>query len=408
MRVLPSLCLTVGLAACSGSARKAPPEPAAVEGTREAVSSRQPGLLEGHELRFVKETRINLTDAPGGDTLGRLTINSPLGVIRTSGDAVKVRVGNGKEGWVDGFSIASTPLTVAVALKSAEAAATADERLAWAQRASAIDPHHRGALRALANAYRETDLLAVAKRVEKKLTYPADIRVAGAGSRRSDGTLGLEWGQVEWTTPPKVRGLSANEMSALGVQRGQALWVLPTRGAAVRATVTGMRLELFNRCAGTYGHTLLVDAPIADDAVPIAYTFSTPPSAWRDAEPQRDLETAIASVGGGAEPGPAGPWYEAVATGDGVRVEVTHQQGVDERGSRSLETVRWEVDHRGGVRQVDAWKHSSFADWTHNLVGRDVSGDGRIELVTGGSCSMSIDDDQGVSQAQASPRCCGC
>src|SRR5687767_9320315 len=93
------------------------------------------------ETRYVQASTLNLRAAPSADAkvLGRLAIGSPLEVLEAgAAPFVRVRVANGREGWVDGTFLAAAALTAGDALARAKGARDPAERLSWAQRAAAI------------------------------------------------------------------------------------------------------------------------------------------------------------------------------------------------------------------------------------------------------------------------------
>lgn len=158
-RLLLSLLLTTG---CSSPPSEPIPAPA-------ATPSPRPGP------RFVQASSLNLRSAPdaGAPRVASLRINTATQVLGKQGDWRRVRLGDGREGWVPGEYLASERLALADA-KRAALAATGPDALAWWQRAAAIAPDDPEALAGLAAAYRATGQEQLAAQVARAVERLAD------------------------------------------------------------------------------------------------------------------------------------------------------------------------------------------------------------------------------------------
>lgn len=370
--------------------------------------------LEGVEAdasrRYVLASSLNLRDAPGGLRVGILAINSPVRVLEEVGDQARVRVGNGREGWVPVAYLAEAPLTVADALAAGEVAATPAEALAWAQRATALDPRDEGALTALAEAYRDTGQHELAMRLEERLEWPDDILLAGAHGQTADGRWLLEWtlhlDRQQWAPDGE---LTPEQLWRLGVVTGREVWVLPDRGAAVRGTVVGARQSLFNPCDGTWGFTLVADVVLPEGEHAIAYTLASPPASWREPAPTADLEAAKAIVL--ARIGVDDAELLAVPYADGVLVRSvrTLPPASAKEGVPRYKWADWQVAD-GWARKIGGLEGlDGSVGYEVPVVGRDLEGDGAIDVIyEWEGCAASLLDDRGIERARTGSLCCGC
>ncbi|MCO4745869.1 MAG: SH3 domain-containing protein [Proteobacteria bacterium] len=408
MRNLTALAFVLTLAGCGAAETEVPAEPEAPAEVAEAKADAS--------LRYVLASRLNLREEPGGTKVGRLKINSPVTILEEDGENVKIRVQNGKEGWVPMSFLVPEPIHIPGALEKAKAAATAKERLAWTQRASALDFRHRGALEALAAAYRESGDAETAARIDSQLEWPDNILLAGDHTSAGQSPIVLEWGTVPWESYEQMRAddemedrdLSAAEMRSRGVNVGDPVWVLPNAGPAVQGKVQGMRMQLFNECGGTFGYVLIVNAELPSDQHAIAYTIEDAPKSWKQPAPSRDTAAAEAAVRKLLPKGPAYAFH-AAAYADGVRVRVGWEK-VSEEEDMPMWSIRdYQVYRDGKAAEVGRMDDVySYIGYSYPAAGRDIDGDGRLDMILEGECMAVLQDADGVTRASSEMLCCGC
>lgn len=394
------------LGACSApvaSSEAPPPAPAA---TAPAAA--------GPPVVYVTASKLNLREAPGGAKVGSLEINSPLEVLETRGPDLQVRVANGRTGWVPAEFTSPERLSVQAALQRVAAATTAADRLAWAQRAAALDDRDRNALRALAAASRETGDEATAARLDRRLAWPDDVLLAGAHHQSEPGRWILEW-SYHYETPndvPQEGVISDAAARRRGLSVGQEVWVLPERSPAVVTRLVEVRHGTFNECGGSSGFTLVVEGALPSDERPVAFTIRRPPASWQGPAPTGDVNGAIEAVREAYTPPEGETEYHAVPYGDGVwvRAATLRNRGEVETGTPSeYEIVDHQVDHAGNARRIgdnETW--NSFIGYGAPWVGRDLDGDDRLDLVLSGGCQVTVFDADGELQASTESLCCGC
>lgn len=397
------MLVLLSLFACTGSVSEPPSEPAAVVAEAVAPSPQ----------RFVLASRLNLRDAPGGNKIGKLRINSPVQLLKVEGDQAHIRVGNGKEGWVPTAYLTEGPTTIPLALKAAKEAASAEDRLAWTQRAAALDFRSRDALSALALAYRESGRAETAAQIESQLAWPDDILLAGAHAANAPGLVRLEWATVPWeevgsgSVEPAV--LSEAQMARKGVKAGSEIWVLPTKSKAIKGTVAAMELINFNECGGEWGWVIDAKLDMPDGERALAYTIETPPDAWMTSAPVVD-EAAIEKLARDAMPLTVTETEVHVAAyREGARVRIGGlTNGVDD-DMPTFAFVDFDVSAEGELTEVHrAEEYYSYLGFDYPSAGRDFDGDGNIDLFIEGLCAMELKDHTGVTRAGTAMLCCGC
>ena len=359
------------------------------------------------DMRYVMASRLNLRSAPGGAKSGRLSINTPLELLATEGDQVKVRVNNGKEGWVPASYLTAEPLTLDRALRETGEAQNPEERLSWAQRAAALDGRSKEALTSLAEAYRAAGKPALADKVAKQADWPDDLLLAGAHQQR-DGQLSLEW---SWQFDDEGLGyddtvLTEAQMARQGVNTGDAVWVLPSQGPAVKGEVTGMRHHVFNECGGVYGYTVQVDAQLPEGETPVAWTLKPPPASWSSPAPPVDVAAVEGAVRAKL---PAGDFTLHIAPyGAGARVVAAQEKGTDEWDMPEFVVVTYDVVDGVASEQSRVDDYLSYIGYSHPIAGRDLDGDGNLDLINGGLCEQTLLDHLGDQRMQTMGLCCGC
>lgn len=399
------------LAACGGADPAPPVEPAPAapfEGPR--VSERRTAPAIGEDTRYVLASSLNLRAAPGGAIVGKLDINAPVRLLAVEGEHARVRAANGREGTVPAEFLAAEPLTLAEALSRHAGATSPAERLSWAQRAAAIDERARPALEALAAAYREAGDAAQAEAVERRLSWPDDLLLAGAWPVRAGELLRLEWGLADSGLGWETEELPESELARRGLVLGGPVWVLPDRGPALRGEIAGLMRTLFNECGGTMGHVLLARVELPPGARPIAFSVRVPPESWSRTHPERDLDAAVEAVREVIAPRRLpDAQLHAAAYGDGVRVRVAANLAGPEDEMQSWTLLDFDVEPGGVVRPVEERSgEASFTGYLYPSVGRDIDGDGRGDLVLEGLCMQVLIDADGVTRRTSESLCCGC
>ena len=375
------------------------PEPP-VEPTPEPVVEAAPS-----PTRYVSASVLKLREEADGKVIGRLAINSPVEVLEPGNDWVRVKVGNGTEGWVGAHFLVEEPLSAEQARSRAKA--EPEERLSWLQRAAAIESD-RTTLAALAAEYRVLGDDARAAIVEKQLGWPEDIRgVTDVWSVEDDGLIQVAWRPQDWETEEGRYGvLTASELAKEGLSIGQTWWVLPSGSAAFEARLKRAEWIVTNECAGTASITLFLDGAVPEGETALAAMPRTPPTSWNEAlDAGLSREDAEAKAWKAAKtetgelslvPTPGGwfarhameisspekDWYEAESRVLDLRLEGPRVEVVQEATKDSMDV------------QI--------------VIGRrDLDGDGPPELILGG-CSTAFVDADGNRLYETDWECCGC
>jgi hypothetical protein len=368
-------------------------------------------VVAGEETRFVSASTLNLRVVPGGSVVGKLEINSPVVLLERAGEHVRVRAANGREGFVPEAFLSSERLTVERALAAFEASSDAEERLSWMQRAAALDASNRDVLASLAFAYRAVGQGDVADRVERLLSWPEAIHLAGAHEAPDAGRLALEWSTYYPDTyDEEIGSIGFEAAKTLGVTLGAEVWVLPTRSPALLGKVVDVVRRPFNECGGSWGYVLFVEAELPRDETAVAYTFDAPPASWSEPAPARDLESAVAAAR--ALVGPRG--FQAVPahaapSGAGVRVRFARELPAGDEEIPTFHLVDVDVDPHGTatLRSENA-EYMSYIGYDYPTTGRDVDGDGAIDRLHEGLCQQTLYDASDVERAHTEGLCCGC
>ncbi|MEQ1504359.1 MAG: SH3 domain-containing protein [Myxococcota bacterium] len=362
------------------------------------------------ETRYVQASTLNLRAGPASSSAvtGRLTIGSPVTVV-ASGAApfVRVRTGNGKEGWVDGTFLGPSALSAAEASARSSAATTPADRLTWAQRAAAIDADDV-TLRALEAAYRAAGDAAAADRVASERRWPGSIRLAAAAGR-----IEIEW-PSDGAGPSTAAGDVPVPLSDLrrltGLDPAARWWMLPSRGPAVQVSVASAAYTVWNECGGTSGLVLRF-GPAPDGATPIAFTAGAPPASWSATPLPPTVPEATAKAAADALAATRGwtaPVVSTVALPDGWFVRVSHEgpSDPDDGDLRVFTVVDLAVGAAAAVVHEEELR--SYGEPDRPTVARDVDGDGTAEIVWLTGCYSAVSDRAGARRAQSEDRCCGC
>lgn len=403
---------------CGASSLDAPREPSQDGPIASAVEAE---VLDDLALRpsdssgFVLASRLNLRREPGGEVMGRLAVNSPVEVLEQKAEQVRVRVSNGKEGWVPVAFLVRRPVSIAEAVERSRSAADRQEALAWAQRASAMDFRSRDALAVLAAAYGAVGDDETAAMVQRQLEWPDNLLLAGPRSA-DRGKVTLEWRTLEWEeTWDDARGfhakmgpLSPVELRREGVAVGQPIWLLPSRAPAVEGRVLSMSREVFNECGGTMGMVIVAEADVPDGEAVLGFTLAPPPASWKVRQPSPELayvRPALASrLAGGIE-----GWDVHIAASESGSVARAARLPDPDSDPPAWQIRDFEVSPDGTVTpgaSVDDFR--SFIGYDKPLYTRDFDGDGRLDVFWGDECNMSLRDASGVERARTADLCCGC
>lgn len=357
---------------------------------------------------FVQASSLKLRagPSPSATVQGTLTINSPVEVLSTEGGFARVRVGNGKEGWVSERFLATDKLTVAAARAKAEADPAG--ALAWWQRAAAMAPGDREVLAGLAVAYRAAGEDKAAALVDAQLAWPYEVLVVARSHRwRAIGDNGIV---VQWEARPQPwqdHLMTAAERAKKGIPE-TGWWVLPDIGAPVAATVREAWSGYHNECAGTEVLEIVLDAALPEGTVALAATRGTPPASWTASSSVPGMERAVAA---------AAVEREAVRRAAGTSV----RHGVSWDGSRWIgrillgdgepgdtwTVVEVAVGADGGVKTLE--ERAEVFDGYLELGRRDIDGDGVVERVLGDGCmTMAIAVGSEDWEVFTDNWCCGC
>ena len=347
---------------------------------------------------YVHASVLKLRDAPEGELLGRLAINSPLEVLEVQGDWTRVEVANGKQGWVGSAYLGEVELDAEYAVSQAEG----EMRLEWLQRAAAIQPD-RIHLGALANEYRTRGDDDRADIVEKQLRWPEGIFPLTHHYMLEDGQVAAQW-RLHRGDEGGWESLQAQELTAEGLTRAEDWWLLPASGPAFKAKPIDIKHNGINECAGTSGVHVVFEAEA------IAATRGQPPASWKTAaEPGLAEDEAVAkalqhigrtaSDSGETTAAPSGAgWLVRTTWTTNDEAEVEFYEVM----ARTVDVLVTE-DEVGTLRdfQIDGMS-------TQILRGhRDLDGDGTPELVLGG-CAASFLDGEGNLLRETEWACCGC
>ena len=389
---------------------------------------------------YVNASKLHLRKTPSttAPSLVRLPTNAPLVVVATEGEWLKVKIGDGREGFVAASMTAKEQLTLDAAIAHAAGSKDAKERVTWLERAAALQSS-REVLRDLAVALNASGDVKRAALIEQRVSWPDDVMLVA----RSTGTsVSIELPvavqdnnqPMEDTNKLDERGGRAAtdaEIKAWGVVVGEAWWVLPARGLAVRAKVKSARMEILNECGGTWGAILELEmaSSLANDVAIAATRRAEPPASWRTATPVvPDVAKAEAAVRA-ALSGMKGFGEAQVRLASDARGDVIARAWWVPPERMKVELEFYEQTHRvlslKLARAKDgAWKASVVDDGTgshmnpfYPVARRDIDGDGAFDTFLSDDCSVRVvmdagtlkyDDGATVVRAQTENRCCGC
>ena len=389
------------LTACSPSppsAPVAPPSPAV-----EAAAPRA-------TVVFAQASVLNLREAaaPNAPLRGKLGINSPLEVLDEAGTFLRVRTGNGREGFVDAQFVGPERLTVEAALQQAQVAQPPLESLSWAQRAAALSDAD-AVLAVLEDAYRRTGDEPAALRVAEARRWPHRVLLASASG---DGSWDVEWPWGDTRDGVAGQAPTPVPLGPLLAKRSIAAdtpwWALPASGPPVPVRPRDAVHVHTNECAGTYATVVRFDGL---EAPPVAVAFGALPEGWSrpTRTPPVTREAAERAL------------REALAPEEGATVEVALVPLEDRWFGRVVATTSPVEDEMPLFHFVDAVIGASGVtvlreekDWASYLGPKmptasvDVVGDATLEVVWADTCSTLVTDAQGQVLRESASRCCGC
>jgi hypothetical protein len=390
---------------------------------------------------YVNATKLHLRKTPSTSAASvvRLPTNAPLRVMATEGEWLRVKIGDGREGFVAAAMTSSQQLTLDAALAHAEkanAAKNAKDRVMWLERAAALQSS-REVLRELAVALRASGDTQRAALLEQRVSWPEDVMLAAArDGKRVAIELPIDVNNTsneQKLDEHNGRAATDAELKAWGVVVGEQWWVLPARGAAVRAKVKGARLEVLNECGGTWGAVLVLELDRSPDErgdVAIAATRrAEPPASWRAATPavndlaqaEKAVRTALRSMSGSDEA------QVRLASDANGEVIARAWWVPPERNKAELEFYEQTnrvVSLKLARTKEGAWRAHVVDETTgshmnpnYPIARRDIDGDGAFDTFLTDDCSVRVvmdagtlkyDDAATVVRAQTENRCCGC
>lgn len=404
-QLLPLILLACGT---STAPTKQPGQPTPPSSTPEAPAPAQvtpdPAPENPPDRRFVLGSSLNLRAEPKGKVLGKLSINSPVTELETKDGWTRVKVGNGKEGWVGSEFLGTEVVTVAAAVARAKESG----ELSWWQRAAAIAPE-RDVLEGLEAAYRAAGETALADQVQRQLRWPRQLLLAWQPwEDLPAGQSVVEWSRAGYGEELK-RTVPRAAWRRYGLEEGDVWWVLPSRGAAVPAEATRLSQDPLNECSGEWSRNVwLKHEPFAEGVVAVAAWRGRPPESWSSRnEPKVPRKQAEAEVraqlplkGEGEVTvvlGPSGRgWvgFARVENGDFGELGNELYDEVEVRWAPAPDGITiGEVQVTSGIRKV--------------VTQRDVLGSGKPITVRDDGCATYALDAEDQLNATLY-RCCGC
>ena len=362
------------------------------------------------DIRFVRASSLNLRAEPDGDKTGKLSINSPLEVLKVAEDQAHVRVANGKEGWVPLAFLAESPITVAQALAEIAPASTPEKQLSWAQRAAAIDARDRDAMAALAAAYRATNQHRIARGIDRQLEWPDDLLLVGSHRPTEEGFITVEWGDIDgdsWGGRDFGTPLSDPQRAERGLHRDREVWVLPTRSGAVRGTIQTAQHILVNECGGTYATTVQIEADLPEGESALAWSLKTPPASWLQPVDEVDdnAEAELRAFLGEAADELA---LHAVIDDAGTFIRTARDTSDPQQDMAHWVMRDYRIAPDGTITEAGGDEYNSYSGYSYPDAARDIDGDGHIDQFWGGGCGQHIIDHEGELRSRTSTTCCGC
>lgn len=366
---------------------------------------------------WVTASQLNVRAEPSKEAklLVRLRINSKVAVLEQPGpEWTKVELGDKRVGFVASAMLAKEKLTAQRALSEAKAAPDLAQRLAWLERAAAIEPG-RETLKALAEAVRASGDEKRAALLESRLPWPDDLFVSPDFDPKA---VHVEWpGPLPANAPKRPGSEVPVELAMLGVKNDEPWWVLPSRGRAVKAKAKSAVYRVLNECGGEYGVWLTLDAKLPTGEVPVAIARrAVPPAGWDQELPAVDLAAAkkLARAQLDALGAPQNAELAAGADLDGAALVrawwLPKEEEKKEWFEQRNDVVELRVEH--GAASVKGRKRGTYMPPNALVVRRDIDGDGKPDLVLHDRCCGRVADDgadlDGPARTQTTSRCCGC
>lgn len=437
--------LAVALVAACTKKEAAAPAPAPAEPAKAAPAAPAAAPKAPDKLYVTASTlRLRRGPSPKARTRGRLAINSPLTPLETKGDFTKVRVENGRTGWVGSAFLAPKPITKDAALSAAEAAEDSKDRLSWLQRAAAVAAKDTTVLQRLRAAY-EADGNTKGAESVGRLIDRLEQRIK-PNRHIEDKPARIEWQMIEPDRERPHGPVAKAEWPSFGLDAEATYWVLPSFGPAVKGRVTKAAIDTVNECGGTSALVVTVETDTdLGEALAVAVAVGERPKGWdEDAPPpeydQRILgqaeETAKALVNKRRKPFLAKDQKRATKAPNDEEAEFYRSEGLEARlgvqemfvlgDDQSVEVVVAEAiaaDYDAILQPYRVWTVIVDAQGKPTLKGkperidgflprpmarRDIDGDGSPDTVVDNGCSTSIRSVDGEILYDTGFTCCGC
>jgi hypothetical protein len=359
--------------------------------------------------RYIQASTLKLRAAPSatGKVRGRLAINSPLEVLEEKDGFTRVRVGNGKEGWVGSRFLGEAPVTVEQARERAGKTVAPKERLSWLQRAAALEPTSLEVLGELQAAYELNENKRASLMVEKLMKKLKVVEAASKGTLLATYRDGLEWRHAD--DEGFIEGLVPRaKWAEHGLIPEAELWALPKDGPAARVEPTALRREVWNECGGDNGLTVDLGAPyvLAHLGKPPG-SWARAPTPWSDAD-RATLEARVRKERCKAD------WdcqlYTVANKGHGAYVRVLNEREIpdDDMYEFSVVDIRATAPD-GALKKVYGLDTQGYILGEPVPVAlRDVVGDDAPEVIFQDDCSSSVRTVEGHALFNGAFRCCGC
>lgn len=353
---------------------------------------------------YVQASTLNLREEPTatGRKLGSLTVNSPLEVLERRDGWLRVRVGNGREGWVADAFTGPEPLTAATAVANA-GTGTPAERLSWWQRAAVLDGS-RPTLEGLAAAYEAVGDSTQAARIREQLAWPVALFLPSESFTETPAL------RVEWHASydlGRAHVVPRARWAGHGIDPDEVWWVLPASGPAVEARVKAVVVEEINECGGEQARLVELDAPGLQGRA-VAMHRGAPPASWREPAPRPPVDEATARQSADAlardRARGADVHLSLVPTADAWVGTAWWATGeIDELGGDVAAGIGIRVDGAGArAEALEAFvRHETLAV-------RDLRGDGTLLQVRSDGCATLALTMEGDVVEETANTCCGC
>lgn len=392
--------------ACFGCTR---PQSAPSSPAEPAVDARKP-------TRHVIASSLKLREEPSAKARvrGRLSINTPLELVGTSGDFAEVLTRNGKRGFVAKAYLDTHPVTKAAALERAKG----DETLSWLQRAAAVAPYDAEVLRKLADAYLEAGRGKSAAMVGRILER---LQTRFWAIPEGD-SITVQW-RIQYPEGDfRSREVPKSLWPREGLDPKTPFWVLPSHGPAVAARATRAEWSVVNECGASAGFvvTLELESALAKGARPFLAAVGARPEGWGDAGPptgepemaskakKAALELAKSHSDYAPIEDPSFPQVSALSIGEHrywTRVVIPTQEGPDAIFQPYL---AFDIEVADGKASFMAPPEAYDGPYPTPVALRDVDGDGRPDRALRDGCWARVLDERGEQIAASEYACCGC